>query len=106
MVRMVLDAGCSFDEAGDAPGRPKERAKSVGFRAFLKIAFQLPEVFGSQTRLAADSSSLFESAGADGAPSFVPATGRLSVDADFASDLSLAQAALEEFACFDSPPFQ
>jgi hypothetical protein len=106
MVGMVSHAHLSFDDGRHTLGRPKKRAKAVGFGSFFESQFQLLEILGGQAGFAPGSSGLLEALGAVGLPNFEPAACRLPMDADFAGDLGLAQATVKEFDGLETPSCQ
>src|ERR1043166_1401369 len=106
MTGMELLPRLALNEIGHPPGGPQPGAITQGLRTLLETAAQLFQVRRFKAWPTACASRLLERPCSVGFPSPMPAADRLPVHVELPGHLGLAQALVEEFGGFESPPLQ
>src|SRR5215471_21037835 len=106
MTRMESLPRLALNEIGHPPGGPKSGTITQGLRTLLETAAQLFQLRRLKAWLTACASRLLERPCSVGFPTLMPSADRLPVHVELAGHLGLAQALVEEFGGFESPPFQ
>ena len=106
MTRMKLLPRLTLNQIGHPPCGPQSIAITQGFRTLLEAAAQLFQLSRLKAWLTASAACLLERPYSVGFPSLMPSADRLPMHIELAGHLGLAQALVEEFGGFKSPPFK